>query len=204
MERAPRPRLTPWLGPGVLIGALVPLALLATAALRGRLGADPVAIALNQLGLLALILLLASLAMTPIRILFGVSWPGRLRRTLGLLAFFYASLHVLVYVVVDQQIVLGAILEDIAERPFITVGFAAYVLLVPLALTSTQGMVRRLGGRRWRMLHRLVYLAAILALFHFVWRVKSDLTQPIAYAAVLLFLFAIRIRKALYAHFASR
>ena len=204
MARAPKARLTPWLGPGVLIGSLVPLALLVASALRGRLGADPVAIALNQLGLLALIFLLASLAMSPIRILFGVPWPGRIRRMLGLLAFFYASLHVGVYVVVDQQVALRAILEDIAERPFITVGFAAYVLLIPLALTSTQGTIRRLGGPRWRMLHRLAYVAAILAIFHFVWRVKSDLGQPIAYAMVLFALFAVRIRKVLYRRFAAR
>jgi methionine sulfoxide reductase heme-binding subunit len=206
VREPPRPRskrATPWLSRGVLLGALAPLALLIANAARGTLGADPVAIALNQLGLLALIFLLASLTMTPLRIAFGVSWPGRIRRLLGLLAFFHASLHVLLYVVVDQQLGLRAILEDIAERPFITAGFAAFVLLIPLAATSTAAMVRRLGGPRWRRLHRLAYLAAILAVMHFVWRVKSDLTQPFAYAAVLGLLFAIRIRKFLYARFGS-
>lgn len=184
----------PWLKPGVLIGGLVPLALLVARALRHTLGADPVAIALNQLGLLALIFLLASLAATPLKLLFGLTWGLRIRRMLGLFAFFYASLHVGLYVGVDQGFDFGAILADVTERKFITAGFAAYVLLIPLAATSTQAMLKRLGARRWRRLHKLAYVAAVLAAVHFVWRVKLDVSQPAAYALVLALLFAIRLR----------
>ena len=181
-----------WLGPGVLVGSFAPAAWLALEAARGRLGADPVAIALNRLGLLALILLVASLCATPARLLFGVSWPLRLRRQLGLSAFGYVCLHFGVYVAVDQGFAWGAILADVAERRFITVGFAAFLLLIPLAVTSTQRMRKRLGGARWQRLHRLAYLAAILACTHFVWRVKKDLSEPAVYAALLAILLWVR------------
>ena len=187
------PRQLPWLKPGVFAGALVPLAVLIARVATKTLGADPVAIALNQLGLSALILLLASLATTPARIALGWSWPPRLRRMLGLFAFFYASLHVLTYAFVDQGLAWGAIGRDIAERPFITAGMLAFTLLVPLAATSTAGMQKRLGGVRWRQLHRLVYLAGIAAALHFIWRVKRDLSQPAAYAWVLAALLAVRV-----------
>jgi len=185
-----------WVTAGVVVGALVPLALLLTRALRHSLGADPVAIALNQLGLLALILLFASLTATPLRLVFAVSWPMRLRRTLGLLAFFYATLHFLTYLVVDQGLVGAAIVEDITQRRFITVGILAFLTLLPLAATSTKAMVRRLGGKRWQMLHRLVYLAALLAVVHFVWRVKRDLSQPLLYAGALAALLGVRLVRA--------
>lgn len=187
------PRQLPWLKPGVFAGALVPLAMLLARLATKTLGADPIAIALNQLGLLALILLFASLATTPARIVFGWSWPPRLRRMLGLFAFFYASLHLLTYAIVDQGLAWAAIGRDIAERPFIMAGLSAFVLLVPLAATSTAGMQKRLGGVRWRRLHRLVYLAAIAASVHFIWRVKRDLSQPEAYAWALAALLAVRI-----------
>jgi sulfoxide reductase heme-binding subunit YedZ len=164
-------------------------------AIRGRLGADPVAIALNRLGLLALILLLACLAATPARLLFGISWPLRVRRLLGLLAFTYASLHFLVYAWVDQGWALGAIVRDVTQRQFITVGFLALLTLVPLALTSNALARRRLGPLRWQRLLRLVYLAALLAAVHFIWRVKRDLTQPLAYASVLGFLLLVRLKR---------
>jgi methionine sulfoxide reductase heme-binding subunit len=183
----------PWLKPGVLIGALVPLAVLVRSALRHALGADPIAIALNRLGLLALVLLLASLAATPLKLLFGVTWPIRIRKLLGLLAFFYACLHFSLYAVIDQGLALPAITKDVTERKFITVGFTALVLLVPLAITSTSGMLKRLGAARWKRLHRLVYLAAPLAAVHFVWRVKKDLTQPLCYAIVLALLLGVRL-----------
>jgi methionine sulfoxide reductase heme-binding subunit len=184
----------PWLKPGLLLGGLVPLALLCLRAARGTLGADPIAIALNQLGLLALIFLVASLAATPLKLTFEWTWPIRIRRMLGLFAFFYASLHFLLYAVVDQGLALGAIGKDIAERGFIAVGFGAYLLLIPLAITSTAAMTKRLGAARWKRLHRLAYLAAILAAIHFVWRVKRDLTQPAAYALVLAVLLFARMR----------
>jgi methionine sulfoxide reductase heme-binding subunit len=181
-----------WLKPGLLIGALFPLIVLGARALRRDLGADPIAIALNQLGLLALIFLIASLMATPIRIVFSVNWPIRIRRQLGLLAFFYASLHVLLYAVVDQGLALTAIVEDVTERKFITAGFAAFVLLIPLAITSTAGMLKAMGAARWKQLHRLAYLAGVLAVLHFVWRVKRDLSEPLSYALVLALLFSVR------------
>lgn len=174
-----------WLKPGVFIGCLVPLALMVADAARGQLGADPVAIALNRLGLLALITLLASLCATPARLVLGWSWPLRLRRMLGLFAFLYALLHFLLYVAVDQGFALRAIFEDVAERKFITAGFAAFLLLVPLAATSPVRVRRMLGPKRWQRLHRLVYLAGVLAALHFVWRVKRDLTEPVIYASIL-------------------
>jgi sulfoxide reductase heme-binding subunit YedZ len=192
-DRATPEAKYPWLKPGVLIGSLIPLGLLVSDALRGTLGADPVAIALNRLGLLALTLLVASLAATPLRIWFDVTWPMRIRQLLGLLAFFYASLHMLVYAAVDQGLSLGALVEDVLERKFITAGVAAFLLLVPLAVTSTARMRRRLGGRRWQRLHRLVYPAALLAVLHFIWRVKQDLSQPLAYALVLAVLLLARV-----------
>lgn len=182
-----------WLKPGVLVGALVPLAVLVLAAVRNDLGADPIAIALNQLGLLALVLLVASLAATPLKLLFGLTWPTRIRKLLGLLAFFYASLHFLLYAVVDQGLAFDRIAEDVTKRNFILAGFGAFVLLVPLALTSTRGMLQRLGAVRWKRLHRLVYVAASFGVLHFVWRVKKDLTEPVTYALVLAALFAARL-----------
>ncbi|HKU43934.1 MAG TPA: protein-methionine-sulfoxide reductase heme-binding subunit MsrQ [Polyangiales bacterium] len=193
MARAPSPY--PWLKPGVLIGALLPLAAIVVEAVSGKLGADPVAIALNRLGLLALILLLACLSATPARLLFKVSWPLRLRRMLGLLAFFYASLHFLVYAWVDQGWDLQAILADVTKRKFITVGFLALLTLLPLALTSNARARKKLGPRRWQRLHRLVYVAACLAAVHFLWRVKRDLTEPLAYAGVLGLLLFVRLKR---------
>ena len=184
----------PWLKPGVVIGALVPLALLIAAATRGRLGADPIAIALNRLGLLALILMLACLAATPLRLVFGLTWPLRIRRLLGLLAFFYASLHFLLYAWIDQGWAWSDISEDIAKRPFITVGFFALLLLVPLAATSNARARRWLGPLRWQRLHRLLYLAALLAVVHFFWRVKRDVTEPVMYGLALGLLLWIRLR----------
>src|SRR5687767_14666626 len=151
-----------WLKPGIFLGGLIPLAAILVRASQGELSADPIAEVMNELGLSALVLLVASLACTPARRLFGWTWPPRIRRELGLLAFFYVVLHVLVYLV-DQTADVAAILADIVERPFITVGFAAFVLLIPLALTSTQASVRRMGFRNWDRLHQLVYLAGALA-----------------------------------------
>jgi methionine sulfoxide reductase heme-binding subunit len=182
-----------WLKPGVFIGCLVPLALMIVDAVRGTLGADPVAIALNRLGLLALITLLGSLAATPARLVLGWSWPLRLRRMLGLFAFFYAALHFLVYLAVDQGFALSAIWQDVSERKFISAGFLALLVLVPLAATSPHRVRRALGPKRWQRLHRLVYLAGLLAALHFVWRVKRDLTEPVAYAAVLGALLLARV-----------
>jgi methionine sulfoxide reductase heme-binding subunit len=191
---AERSRAVPdgWLKPGVLLGALAPLAVLVVGALRGTLGANPISEVINQLGLLALILLIASLAATPLKLLLGWTWPLRIRRLLGLLAFFYATLHMLSYVVVDRWGELATLAEDIAKRPFITVGLLAWALLVPLALTSTRASIKRLGFKTWQRLHRLSYLAGVLAIVHFVWRVKKDSTEPLTYAAILAVLLAVR------------
>ncbi|WP_164009315.1 sulfite oxidase heme-binding subunit YedZ [Pyxidicoccus trucidator] len=187
----------PWLNPALAVGGLSPLVMLAVQGPRGDLGPNAIEAALHQTGLLALVLLLASLACTPLRLVFKWTWPARVRRTLGLLAFTYAAAHFLVYAVLDQGLALGAILEDLGKRPFITVGFLALVLLTPLAVTSTNAWVRRLGFPRWQRLHRLAYVAAVLGVVHFVWRVKKDVTEPALYGAVLALLFAIRGAEAL-------
>ena len=194
----------PWLKPGIFLGALVPLASLGLRASRDGLGANPIAQAQNELGLVALIFLIASLACTPARRLLGWTWPMRVRRELGLLAFFYASLHFLNYLVLDQLLDGNAIVADIAKRPFITVGFTALVLLVPVAVTSTNGWVRRLGFPRWQRLHQLVYVAGALAVLHFIWRVKIDISQPLTYAVVLGVLLAVRVALSLRKRSTSR
>jgi sulfoxide reductase heme-binding subunit YedZ len=189
-------RKQPWLKPGVLVGSLVPLVSILYRAARGGLGANPVAEALNELGLTALIFLILSLACTPAKILFRVTWPIRIRRMLGLLAFFYASLHVLTYACVDQLGQLRAIFEDVTKRPFIAVGFAAWLILVPLAITSTAKMTKRLGAARWKRLHRLVYLATLLGVIHFVWRVKKDVSEPVVYGTIIGILLLVRLANA--------
>jgi sulfoxide reductase heme-binding subunit YedZ len=176
--------------------ALVPAARIGWLAVAGELGANPIAEAMNRLGFWTLTLLLVTLAPTPIQIVTGWKWPLRLRRMLGLEAFLYVCLHVAVYLGVDQFFDFAAIGKDIVQRKFITVGFAAFVLLIPLAITSTDGMVRRLGFVRWKKLHRLIYLAAVLGVVHYVWRVKSDLRQPLIFGAVLAVLLAIRATRA--------
>ncbi len=191
--RAPTPRALDWLQPAVLTGSLVPFAWLGYRAATGGLGPNPIATAMNELGLLSLSLLLASLACTPLKIVFGIKWPLRLRKTLGLMAFFAALTHFAVYLVLDQVLALAAVVEDIAERPFILAGFSALVLLVPLAVTSTKRALRRLGPKRWQRLHRLVYLIGVLAVVHFLLRVKQDMTEPALYGALLALLLGIRI-----------
>ena len=186
--------LAPRLGK-LAIGALamVPAARIGVLALAGGLGPNPIAEAENRLGFWTLTLLLLTLAPTPIQIVAGWKWPLRLRRLLGLETFLYVCLHFGLYLTIDKGLDLGEIWKDIAKRKFITVGFAAFVLLVPLAITSTDGMVRRLGFRAWKRLHRLIYAAAILGVVHFAWRVKSDLRQPLIFAASLAILLAIRV-----------
>ena len=183
----------PWLNPGILVGASAPLLSILLRARSGALGANPIAEALNELGLMALVLLIASLACTPLRTLVGWTWPIRVRRLLGLLAFAYATLHVAVYAGLDQGLDLRAVLADVFKRRFIFVGFAAFVMMAPLAWTSTKRAVRRMGYVRWKRLHLLVYPAALCAVVHFVWRVKKDLSEPLAYAAILAALLLVRV-----------
>lgn len=181
-----------WLEPAIVTGGLIPLLVLGARAARGALGANAIAEALNQLGMLALVLLVASLAATPLKLVLGWAWPLRIRKALGLLAFFYACAHFLVYAGIDQGLDGAAILADITERPFILAGFTALLVLVPLAATSTAGMLKRLGFARWKRLHRLAYVAAVLGVAHFFLRVKKDATEPLVYAALLALLFAAR------------
>ncbi|HYP76352.1 MAG TPA: protein-methionine-sulfoxide reductase heme-binding subunit MsrQ [Polyangiaceae bacterium] len=182
----------PWLVPATITGALLPFASIAWRVAQHRLGANPIATALNQIGLLSLIFLCASLSCTPLKIAFTWNWPLRVRRTLGLCAFFSAALHFLVYLGLDQSFALAVVLRDALKRPFIALGFAAFVLLVPLALTSSRRSVARLGFRRWQLLHRSAYAIGILAVLHFYLRVKADHTQPIVYGLVLALGFLLR------------
>lgn len=177
----------------IVFGAcLLPALLLVIAIARGSLGPDPVAELTHETGLWALRLLLATLALTPLRKLTGSPLPIRFRRMIGLFAFFYAMLHLSVYVVLDLRGYWAQIFEDIVKRPYITVGAAALLLLIPLAVTSTRGMMRRLG-RHWGRLHKLVYPAALLACLHFFWLVKADKREPLIYASILLVLLAFRL-----------
>jgi sulfoxide reductase heme-binding subunit YedZ len=182
----------------VAAGAL-PLAALCADALRGDLGANPIETVTHVTGDWALRLLLLALAVTPARRITGVSALAPLRRTLGLLAFGYASLHMLTWVGLDQFFDWESMLEDITERSYVLAGATAFLCLLPLALTSTRGAMRRLG-RRWITLHRLVYVAAVAAIVHYVWLVKADLAAPLAYAAVLALLLGLRLVH----HLASR
>jgi sulfoxide reductase heme-binding subunit YedZ len=181
-----------FLAPAIVTGWLLALAQLAYRVATHQLGANPIATALNQLGLLALVLLVACLCATPLKLTLGWTWPVRVRRTLGLLAFFTALLHFVLYLGPDQGFDLLAVLSDIAKRPFIAVGFIALVLLVPLAWTSSKQAVQRLTFPIWQRLHRLVYVIGALAALHFFLRVKADHTQPLIYGSIILLGFAIR------------
>ncbi len=182
-----------WLVPSLWAGGAAPAAAIALRAARSELGANPIAEALNRLGMTSLVLLVAALACTPLQLATGWTWPARIRRTAGLLAFGYVTLHFLVYLGLDLQLAFGQVAADVAKRPFITVGFAAWLLLLPLALTSTPAMVKRLGYVRWKRLHRLSYLCGALGVVHFYWRVKRDHTEPLLYGALLGFLLLMRV-----------
>lgn len=158
-----------------------------------NLGANPIDYVTRTLGVWTLRILLASLAMTPLRLLFGISWPITLRRLLGLFAFFYVCLHFAVWIVVDHFFDWEQLIADILKRPYITVGMLALTLLLPLAATSTTGMVKRLGGRNWRRLHRLVYVVGILGVLHFLWLAKKGVNDPYWYAAALGLLLGVRL-----------
>jgi methionine sulfoxide reductase heme-binding subunit len=176
----------------VAVACAAPAAWIAFRAATGGLGANPIERILNDTGWWTLALLLASLVPTPIRILTGWGGAVRWRRMVGLSAFAYAVLHFTTYALLDQALDLPAIVEDIVKRPFIAVGFAALVLLVPLAVTSNDRAVRKLGFVRWRRWHRLVYVSSVLGVVHFVWRVKADLREPLLFASALAVLLGIR------------
>lgn len=172
---------------------LLPLLLLLHRLWRDDLGANPISFVTNVLGDTTLRVLLASLAMTPLRLLFGISWQMSLRRLLGLFAFFYAVLHFGVWVVVDHFFDWPEMLADVRKRPYITVGALALTLLVPLAATSTTAMIRRMGGVNWRRLHRLAYAVGGLAILHFLWLAKKGRNDQFVYAALLCLLLGIRL-----------
>jgi len=184
-----------WLKASLFLACLLPLVklLLETFGVAGLgLGANPVEELVHRCGNWGLNFLLVTLAITPLRKITGKAWLLRLRRMFGLFAFFYILLHFLVYAGLDQRFNLQAIFEDVLERPYITLGMTGLVLLVPLAITSTNGWMRRLG-RRWQKLHRLVYVIAILGVWHFFWQVKLDIREPLLYIAILALLLGFRV-----------
>jgi sulfoxide reductase heme-binding subunit YedZ len=184
--------------PLVFTGCLLPLVWLACGAfgwLGATLGVDPVKELEHECGKTALNLLLLTLAVTPVRELAGQPQLLRLRRMLGLFAFFYVVLHFTIYLVLDLELNFGTLGTDIAKRPYITIGFTGLLLLIPLAITSTNGMMRRLG-RRWQGLHRLVYVIATLGVWHFYWQVKRDVREPLIYAGILGTLLGYRLLRA--------
>jgi methionine sulfoxide reductase heme-binding subunit len=182
-----------WLKVAVFLACLGPLLRLGLKALSGNLGANPIEVITHSTGDWTLIFLLITLAITPVRKLTGQLWLIRFRRMFGLFAFFYVVLHFLTYIWLDKFFDLHAILADVAKRRFITVGFAGFLSLIPLALTSTQGWIRRLGGRRWNQLHSLIYFAAIAGVIHYWWLVKADVSKPRQYAVLLGVLLLYRV-----------
>jgi len=173
------------------------LSILAYLATTNDLGANPISFVTNWLGQWTFRLLLVSLALTPLRILTGLAWPIILRRLLGLFTFFYACLHFCVWILIDHYFNWGQMAEDIIKRRYITVGMLALLCLIPLAITSTNGMVKRLGGVAWRRLHRLVYLIGVLAALHFLWLSKGIRADAYLYTAILTLLLGVRIFDAL-------
>jgi len=189
---SPRPTQFRWVKAGFFALCLVPFARLVYGAFASSLGANPIETITRSTGWWTLFLLMATLGVTPLRRWFAANWLLKLRRMLGLFAFFYASVHFMTFVWFDHWFDVAEILKDVVKRPFVTVGFAAYLLLLPLAMTSTDRMVRRLG-RNWQRLHRLVYLIAILGVVHFWWLVKRDITEPLMFALALVVLLGIRL-----------
>lgn len=196
MPAARRPPQTPfWLKPLVFLLCLLPLAELLWRGYGGALGANPVETLEHASGDWALRSLLLTLAATPLRQWTGWTWPLRLRRMLGLYTFFYASVHAALYFVLDLELDFFMLGAEIVKRPYLTVGFTAWALLVPLAVTSTDRMIRRLG-RRWKTLHRSVYAIGVLGVLHYLWLVKADVREPLLYAAILAGLLGWRVWQA--------
>ncbi len=177
----------------LFFACLIPLGRLVWFGLHNQLGTNPIEFITHSTGTWTLNFLLITLCITPLRQLSGWSWLIKLRRMVGLYAFFYACLHFITYIWLDQFFDVAAIIKDVIKRPFITVGFAAFILLIPLALTSTHAMLKKLGGKRWQSLHRLIYLIAILGVLHFWWLVKKDITEPLIYAVILASLLGYRV-----------
>lgn len=177
----------------VFLACLVPAVWLTWAGVQGQLGANPISEITKETGTWTLRFVVLTLAITPLRRLTGWNALVRYRRMMGLFAFFYGTLHFLTYVWLDQFFGVASIIKDVVKRPFITVGFAAFLLMVPLAVTSTTGWIRRLGGKRWQALHRLVYATALMGVVHYWWLVKADISRPLAYGAIVAMLLAVRL-----------
>ncbi len=177
----------------ISVNALIPLAYLALDAYRGALGANPIEFILRTTGVLALVLLLITLSISPVRKISGWNWLIKYRRMLGLYSFFYACVHLVTYSIFDKSLDIAAIVGDVWQRPFIAVGMLAFLMLVPLAVTSTNGMIKRIGGKNWARLHKLSYVIAVLGVIHFWMIVKSDVFYPAVFAAVVVILFGFRL-----------
>ncbi len=177
----------------VLINGSVPLAMLCFDAYMHRLGANPIAFALSTTGMLTLIFLMLSLTVTPARKITGWNWLSHFRRTLGLYAFFYGVVHLGIYFSFDRSLSIKGTAADVVARPFILAGMTGLLLMAPLAITSTNAMIKRLGAKRWKRLHQLAYPAAIAGVLHYYLLVKADVRQPIAFAIVLAMLFSYRL-----------
>jgi len=177
----------------VFVNSAIPLALLLSDLYRKQVGPNPLEFATRTTGMLTLVFLSLTVAITPLRRIFGINSLVKFRRMLGLFAFFYGSLHLLTYIWFDRLFNFVSVAGDVVQRPFILVGMTAFLLMVPLAITSTNKMVKRLGGKRWAKLHRLVYLAAIAGVVHFWMLVKSDVRLPLTFAFIILFLLGYRL-----------
>jgi len=175
------------------LNSLIPIAILLWDAWNQRLGANPIEYFLRTTGIMTLVFVLVTMLITPLRKWFGWNQLVKYRRTVGLFAFFYGSIHLSTYVVFDRSLDVGGIVNDVIQRPFIAFGMTAFMLMVPLAVTSTNSMIKRLGGKRWQLLHRLFYLTAVAGVVHFWMIVKSDIFYPAIFAAVLVTLLAARI-----------
>lgn len=178
----------------VFVAALIPLARLIWLGVIDKLGAHPVEFVTHSTGTWALVMLLITLSITPLRVLIGNAWPQQFRRMAGLFAFFYACLHFLCYIWLDHWFDWAEITKDISKHPYVMVGFTGLVLMLPLAATSTQAMMRRLK-RQWQKLHRLVYVIATLGVLHFYWLVKKDISEPLIYGCVLALLLGFRLAR---------
>lgn len=183
-----------WLKPLVFVAALVPLASVVYSLLTNQLGPNPIEVLTDETGEWALRFIVLGLVLTPLRVWLKKPWPVQLRRMIGLFAFFYASVHFSIYFILDQQLDLAAIVADVFERPYITAGSVAFLILLPLAITSNRAMVKRLG-KKWQSLHRWVYIAACAAVVHYVWLAKGDRIEPFVYLAIVMVLLIIRFKR---------
>ena len=179
--------------PAVWVICLAPLALLVYDGFTDNLTANPIEKITNTTGIWTLRFIVATIAITPLRWATGLNQLINYRRVIGLFAFFYGSLHFTTFFLFDHQLDFAAMLKDVKERPYITAGFTAFVLMIPLAITSTTGWIRRMGGKNWNLLHKLVYITALAAVLHYFWKVKLDATNPVYYGVVVVFLLGFRV-----------